>query len=150
MSSVGWKEFEASAPEIARFGLERLHGHVAYLATIRRNHLPRLHPVTPIIGDGHLYLFMEPTSPKGKDLERGSAYVLHSTVADNLGSNGEFQLTGYANRMSDTADRQHAASLADYEIEDRYILFELSILEAFSTIYQDDGPVRARWNSSST
>ena len=150
MSSVGWKEFEANAPELARFGMERLHGQVAYLATIRKNRLPRLHPVTPIIGDGHLYLFMEPTSPKGKDLERGSAYVLHSAVADALGSNGEFQLTGYANRVSNETTRQHAISVATYELEGHYILFELSILEAFSTVYRDDGPVRSRWNASST
>ncbi len=149
MSSVGWKEFEASAPELARFGMDRLHGHVAYLATIRKNTLPRLHPVTPIIGDGHLYVFMEPTSPKGRDLERGSAYVLHSAVADALGSNGEFQLTGYANRVRSATTRQHAVSVATYELEARYILFELSIIEAFSTVYRDDDPVRTRWNASS-
>ena len=149
MTSVSWKEFEARAPELAQFGRERLHGQVAYLATIRKNDLPRLHPVTPIIGDGHLYVFMEPTSPKGKDLERGSAYVLHSCVADTLGSNGEFQLTGYANRVSDETVWQHAVSVATYELEARYILFELNIIEAFSTVYRDQDPVRTRWNASS-
>ncbi len=148
MTSVSWKEFEASAPELAQFGRERLHGHVSYFATIRKNNLPRLHPLTPIIGDGHLYLFMEPTSPKGKDLDRGSAYVLHSSVADNLGSNGEFQLTGYANRVADATARQQAVSLAPYEPEARYILFELGIVEALSTIYRDDAPVRTRWKGS--
>ncbi len=148
MTSVSWKEFQASAPELAQFGRERLHGHVSYFATIRKNNLPRLHPVTPIIGDGHLYLFMEPTSPKGKDLDRGSAYVLHSSVADILGSNGEFQLTGYANRVRDATARQQAVSLAPYEPEARYILFELGIVEALSTVYRDDGPIRTRWKGS--
>ena len=148
MASVSWKEFEACAPELAQFGSERLNGRVSYFATVRKNNLPRLHPLTPIIGDGHLYVFMEPTSPKGKDLDRGSAYVLHSSVADNLGSNGEFQLTGYANRVSDATAWQQAASLAAYEPEARYILFELSIIEAFSTVYYDDGPVRKRWKGS--
>ena len=148
MGSASWKEFEASVPELAQFGMERLHGGVSYFATIRNNNLPRLHPVTPIIGDGHLYVFMEPTSPKGKDLDRGSPYVLHSSVADTLGSNGEFQLTGYGNRIRDTAARQRAVSLAPYEPEARYILFELSIIEALSTVYRDDGPVRTRWKES--
>ena len=149
MISASWKEFEASAPELAQFGRERLHGHVSYLATIRKNNLPRLHPLTPIIGDGHLYLFMEPTSPKGKDLDRGSAYVLHSSVADTAGSNGEFQLTGYADRVRDATARQHAISVASYEPEARYILFELSIVEAFSTVYRNDLPVRTRWKAPS-
>ena len=148
MISVSWKEFEASAPELAQFGRKRLHGLVSYLATIRKNNLPRLHPITPIIGEGHLYVFMEPTSPKGKDLDRGSAYVLHSSVADNLGSNGEFQLTGFANRVRDATARQQAVSLAPYEPEVQHILFELSIIEALSTVYRGDRPVRARWKAS--
>ena len=148
MTSVRWKEFEAGAPEVARFGRERLHGHVAYLATIRKNNLPRLHPITPIIGEGHLYVFMEPTSPKGKDLDRGSAYVLHSSVADNEGSNGEFQLTGFANRVHDARARQQAVALAPYEPEANDILFELGIIEALSTVYRGDRPVRARWKAS--
>ena len=149
MASASWKEFEVSDPELAKFGRERLHGRVSYFATIRRNNLPRLHPLTPIIGEGHLYVFMEPTSPKGKDLERGSAYALHSSVADNLGSNGEFQLTGYANRVRNATERQQAISASLYEPKEHYILFELRIVEAFSTIYQDDGPERRRWKLSS-
>ena len=72
MVSVSWKELEANAPELAEFGWQRLNGQVSYFATIRKNNLPRLHPVTPIVGEGHLYLFMEPTSPKRNDLNRGS------------------------------------------------------------------------------
>jgi hypothetical protein len=147
MNSVSWKEFEVSAPELAQFARERLHGHVSYFATIRKNSLPRLHPLTPIIGGGHLYVFMEPTSPKGKDLERGSAYAMHSSVADNQGSNGEFQLTGYANRVNDTAERKQAASLATYKPEARHILFELGIVEALSTVYRDDDSVYTRWKA---
>ena len=148
MISVSWKDFESNVPELAEFGRERLHGQVSYFATIRKNNLPRLHPVTPIIGEGHLYLFMEPTSPKQHDLIRGSAYVLHSSVADNDGSNGEFQLTGYADRVRDARPRQQAVALAPYEPEAHHILFELGILEALSTVYRDDAPVRARWKAS--
>jgi hypothetical protein len=149
MISVSWKDLESNVPELAEFGRDRLHGQVSYFATIRKNNLPRLHPVTPIIGEGHLYLFMEPTSPKRHDLIRGSAYVLHSSVADNDGSNGEFQLTGFAKLIGDKAVWQQAAALADFdfefEIEVHHILFELGIVEAFSTVYRDEGPERIRW-----
>ncbi len=90
---------------------------------------------------------MDATSPKGKDLERGSAYVLHSSVADNDGSNGEFQLTGYAQRVADAESWSQAASLALEECEAHHILFELGIIEAFSTVYRDDDPVRTTWNT---
>ncbi|MCA1555037.1 MAG: pyridoxamine 5'-phosphate oxidase family protein, partial [Chloroflexi bacterium] len=72
-----WANFAAAAPELAAFGAQRLHGSVAYLATIRPDGAPRVHPVTPIIGEGHLFVFMEPTSPKGKDLQRDNRYALH-------------------------------------------------------------------------
>ena len=45
-----WLELEAAAPEIAAFGAQRLDGKLAYLATVREDAKPRLHPVTPIIG----------------------------------------------------------------------------------------------------
>jgi hypothetical protein len=144
---VSWGELEAAVPELARFGRERLHGEVAYLATVRTDQLPRLHPVTPIIGDGRLYLFMEPTSPKGRDLERGSGYALHSSVRDSEGTNGEFLVVGFGKRCDDPTKRKHAESLASYEIRPRYILFELSVVEATSTTYREDGPTRKRWKA---
>ena len=62
-----WKEFAQQAPELAEFGKARFASGVAYLGTVRTDGSPRVHPVTPILGE-QLFLFMEPTSPKGKDL----------------------------------------------------------------------------------
>lgn len=66
---TSWKESEQQAPEFAEFGKARFQSGVAYLGTLRPDGSPRVHPVTPIIGE-QLFLFMEPTSPKGKDLQR--------------------------------------------------------------------------------
>ena len=60
-----WDEFATAAPELAAFGLKRLETKVAYLATLRRDGSPRVHPVSPFVADGHLFVYMEPTSPKG-------------------------------------------------------------------------------------
>ena len=65
---MSWKLLEDQHPELAAFGSARLNGRVAYLATVRKDGSPRVHPMTPIIGEGHLFVFMEPTSPKGHDL----------------------------------------------------------------------------------
>jgi hypothetical protein len=142
---MSWKELEAANPELATFGAQRLATGVAYLATIRKDGSPRLHPVTPIIGQGHLFLFMEPTSPKGHDLRRDGRYALHSSVSDSSGASGEFLVTGRARFIEDHDLRLLAAQSASYTPADRYILFELSLETASSTIYRDGQPVRERW-----
>ena len=84
---MSWGTLEEKAPELAAFGVSRLHGRVAYLATLRQDGSPRLHPMTPIIGQGHLFVFMEPTSPKGHDLRRDGRYAIHCAVSDTSGAN---------------------------------------------------------------
>lgn len=118
---------------------------MAYLATVRDGGAPRVHPVTPILGEGRLFLFMEPTSPKGHDLERDSRYAMHSLVTDKNGAPGEFWVMGRAIRATDPAARSIAAAAAAYDPADRYILFELTVEEAASTVYDNGRPVRRRW-----
>lgn len=142
-----WANLASEAPQLAATGEERLHGRVSYLATVRADGSPRVHPVTPIIGDGSLFVFMEPTSPKGRDLERGSRFALHCGVEDNEGSGGEFTCSGIARRLDDAASRERAARHATYAIAERYILFELLTDEAAGKQYADDGAVWSRWRA---
>ena len=140
-----WKILEEQQPELAAFGCERLNGQVAYLATIRKDGSPRVHPMTPIIGQGHLFVFMEPTSPKGHDLQRDGRYAIHCAVSDNSGASGEFSITGRAHVIDNPELRALAVSLASYAPADRYILFEFDIESAASTVYPEDRPVRRVW-----
>jgi hypothetical protein len=140
-----WEAFAAADPELAAFGAERFGNGVAYLATVRRDGSPRVHPVTPIIGGGHLFVFMEPTSPKGYDLRRDGRYMLHSAAADTAGSSGEFCVSGRATLVEDAAGRTAAARAASYAPADRFILFELEVDGAMSTLYEQGQPVRRRW-----
>jgi hypothetical protein len=143
-----WHDFSLAEPELAAFGEERFKHGPAYLATVRADGSPRVHPVTPIIAEGHIFLFMEPTSPKGHDLQRGSGYALHCSVASNDGGGGEFYLMGHAARSDDPAHRVLAATYG-YTPQDHYILFELSVESAFSTVYPGGGkPVRKNWKAS--
>src|SRR4051794_16066121 len=92
-----WSEFVQAAPELAAFGAARLtQGAPAFLATIRSDGKPRVHPVTPVIGGGRLCVFMEPTSPKGRDLRERRWFALHNGVADTAGTGGEFFISGQA------------------------------------------------------
>ncbi len=143
-----WSLLQSNAPELAQAGYERLHGRVAYLATVRPDGTPRSHPVTPIIGEGRLFVFMEPSSPKGHDLRRGSAYALHCGVEGNDGGQGEFLVTGLGQLVDDPPTRELATRLSTYSPAERYILFELSVESALGTTYGDAGPVRRRWDGS--
>ena len=143
---MSWKLLEEANPELAAFGARRLTARPAYLATVRKDGVPRVHPVTPIIGAGRLFLFMEPTSPKGDDLRRGSHFALHAAVEDNEGGAGEFFVTGTGRFLPDPADRAVATAQSQYAPADRYILFELLVDFAMSNVYQADGPpLRLRW-----
>jgi hypothetical protein len=149
--TMSWHLFAAAEPELAAFGKERLHDKVAYLATIRTDGAPRLHPVRPIVTDDRLLIFMEPTSPKGYDLRRDGRYVLHGSVTDPGGEPWElyeFYVDGRAALVADPAIRQSANAATSFPRDAHFILFELSVESAFSTVYGADGqPARRRWQA---
>jgi hypothetical protein len=145
---MSWKTLEVGNPELAAFGATRLHGKVAYLATLRKDGSPRLHPMTPIIGEGHFFVFMEPTSPKGHDLRRDGRYTIHCSVTDISGASGEFAVSGQARPIDDPALRAVATRLCPYTPSDRYVLFEFDPERAASTVYDGGRPIRREWKSS--
>ena len=143
---TSWQAFAQQAPELAAFGEARFGRGVAYLGTVRADGSPRVHPVTPIIGE-QLFLFMEPTSPKGKDLQRDGRYTLHCAVEDSSGGEGEFYVRGRASRIDDPRVRAQAVQAASYVPQDRYILFCLSVEFAFMNTYGDGGATPRRWQT---
>ena len=145
--TISWGEFAKLEPELARFGAERLTAAPAYLATIRRTGAPRVHPVTPIFTANGLFLFMEPTSPKGRDLREQGWFALHNGVPDNAGSGGEIHLVGRGLSMDDPGLWSQVAEAASYTPIDRYVLFEFEVSEARCHGYGDvPMPATQRWS----
>jgi len=143
---TSWAEFAEHAPQFAAFGKSRFESGVAYLGTLRPDGGPRVHPVTPIVGD-QLFLFMEPTSPKGKDLQRDARYSLHCAVENMSGGNGEFYVRGRATLSDDPQLREQAIKASPYAPQDYYILFVFSIEFAFMNNYVDGKANPQRWQS---
>jgi hypothetical protein len=144
---TSWADFRGAAPELAEFGKERLSGNApAYLATVRGKALPRVHPVQPIVSPNRLMLFMFPSSPKAHDLQNDGRFGLHTAVADNDGSNGEFFLRGRARLVADEAVRAEAAEWG-YRPRREYILFELGVEQAVANEYQEGKPSYTRWRA---
>lgn len=148
---LGWADFAAEAPALEAFGRRRLERRIAYLATVRADGSPRVHPVSPFIGGGCLAIYMEPTSPKVTDLRRDARYALHCAVEDNEGGEGEFYVTGRAEEVTG-AERRAAASAwaaaAGYQALERHVFFEFKLGQVLATTY-DEGPKRERWRADS-
>ena len=106
---MSWADLEGSDPDLAATGAARLAAGYASLATTRRDGSPRVHPVSPLVGGGRLFVFMDPASPKGhdlrRDLRRDGRYALHSAVGSPEEGQAELLLTGRAGPAEDPAVR---------------------------------------------
>jgi hypothetical protein len=144
---IPWGEFATREPELARFGESRLTVVPAYLATVRRSGIPRVHPVTPILTGTGLFVFIEPASPKGKDLRERGWFALHNGVPDDEGTGGEFSVAGHGLAVDDPDVRSLVAAAASYPPLDRHVLFELRLREARCKGYGDVAlPPTRRWS----
>ena len=147
---MNWQAFADAEPELAAFGAERLHDQVAYLATLKADGSPRLHPVRPVVTVGRLFVFMEATSPKVHDLARDPRCALHATAtSDQPWDLREFGVEGTARRIDEAEGRSTANAGSAFPRDERFLLYELSIASAFSTTYGADGrPQRRRWRAT--
>jgi hypothetical protein len=146
---MSWHALAAAAPDLATFGAERLHDRVAYLATLKADGSPRLHPVRPVVAGGRLFVFMETTSPKVGDLTRDGRCALHATATgDEPWDLREFAVEGAAVPVDDAAVRATADAGSAFPRDERFVLFELRVEAAMSTVYGTDGrPHRERWRA---
>jgi len=119
---ASWTEFVDAAPELAETirGLVHQFGPgFGYLATVRHDGGPRVHPVSPIITDEGLFCFVV-DSPKRRDLDRDGRYALHSFPPEDR--DDEAYLSGRAVQVTDPerrarlAHRTRAATSIDWRL----------------------------------
>jgi hypothetical protein len=151
-----WREFADECPDIAENGLDLLFQHevgLAYLATVRADGGPRVHPISPLLAKHLLLAFIIP-SPKRDDLLRNGLYSMHSfPTRDN---DDAFVLSGRAAVITDpvivgaardvylTARRMPQAP-PDFDTEK---LFEFRIESALHTKtkgWADRSPEHTTW-----
>ena len=148
---VRWSDYEAAMPDMAAAGRTLLYTHglgLGYLATIRPNGGPRLHPFCPILAVGGLWGFINHTSPKGRDLLRDGRYAIHAFP--NGRNDDEFTVDGRAVACDDeaTAGAVRAAYGATYQTPDDETLFEFRIERALLSVYDEKStwpPVYTKW-----
>jgi hypothetical protein len=99
---ASWAEFERGSREVAEAGRGLLYQFgigLGYLATVRKDGGPRLHPFCPVIFEGGLYGLIAP-SPKQRDLLRDGRYAVHSFPRPDR--DDEFYITGTARHLDDS------------------------------------------------
>ena len=138
---MSWKELEERAPKVATLGIEKLNRKIAYLAILNKDGSPRLHPITPFIGNGMLFMFTEPSSPKIRYLRQDGRYALHCSVDRKEGESLiEFLVSGVANIINDRSVRTAAANIAASPVlSDDYVLFEFQVYKVMLIEYDNEG-----------
>jgi hypothetical protein len=142
-----WAEFQRGDARLAAFGRERLHGHVCFHATLRRDGSPRVHPVEPWVAAGLLMVRFRRQSPKVREVGRDGRYALHSPMDNSDGVGGEFLVRGWMEQISP----DHPAAIEFARATRTPLAFyALSVEEAVGTTYEgaDRDPVYRRWRSS--
>jgi hypothetical protein len=150
-----WGELRQVAPELAEAGeklLLRLRPGVgrAFIATLRRDGAPRLHPISVVYACERLYVIIPPGSPKCVDLIRDGRYAMQAFPLPENEASAEFYLAGVAERIQDPAVCQAIADKTGIRVEEGEVLFELLVQRAmFTRLVElgtpDEHPVHSIW-----
>lgn len=139
---VRWEEFAKQAPEIAEAGRVLFYQFgpgLAYLATVRRDGGPRLHPVCVNLVDGGLYTLVVP-SPKRQDLLRDGRFALHSfsspTADDEFFAAGRVVHHESPELIARVREAQHRTGATTSDTE---ALFEYCFQRALYSRYKPHG-----------
>jgi len=135
---VTWKEFAAAEPDLAEVGCSLLFQFkvgLAFLATVRRDGAPRLHPVCPVLSGDRLFVLITSTSPKLRDLLRDGRYAVQTFPQPKAGSD-EFSVAGKAVLVEDPAVRANILRDVRHMADASEIAFELLIDRVMHTRWE--------------
>ncbi len=128
---ANWSDFAAGSPALAasiRSAIYQYGTGLGFLATVRPDGGPRVHPVSPAIVGRGLYCCMV-DSPKRRDLERDGRYALHTYPADD--NDDEAGLRGWVRPVTDAQKIRTIGAEMRADPRTRWWLYEMRIEMAF-------------------
>lgn len=145
---VTWSDFAARSPSMAARGEALLARHqLAYLATVRADGSPRLHPVSPQLIEGRLWVCTPRGSLKARDQLHDPRCVLHWLPGED---DFEFRVRARARPCTDPAEAARIAAAGPHYFRPDQHLFEYDIEEVATARWVNVGQagtyaVRERW-----
>ena len=141
---MNWSKFAEAAPDLARWGEERMKATgLALVGTVRKDGLPRISPVEPLIVDGQLYLGMMYRSRKALDLLRDPRCLVQTVVCNRNDPAEDLKLRGRAAEITDpgAVERYCRALYAaiNWCPDGQFHLFALEIESAAFIKYLENG-----------
>jgi hypothetical protein len=143
---AGWNSFEQEAPELATVARDLWERYgLMYLATVRADGSPRVHPVVPLLAGGRIFVAIAQQSPKWWDIGRDSRCLLHCLPG---GRDDEVVLRCHAQEAPEA--RQIVRQVARHQVhdDDHIIEFDLTQVEVgwWEHVGQPDTySIRMRW-----
>ena len=104
---IRWSEFAALRPDLEPVARGMLYQHglgLGFLATVRADGGPRVHPICPVLAE-NLYAFIVP-GPKLADLRRDGRYALCSETCAPPRHDDNVYLTGTIEELVDPPLRE--------------------------------------------
>jgi hypothetical protein len=145
-----WADLDAAQPALAQAGRALFYQFgvgLAFLATVRSDGGPRLHPICVIVAEGGLWAFIIP-SPKCADLRRNGSYALHAYPPEQV--DDEFYVTGRATEVLDPTLRAAVAAAYQNTVADDHVLFHFDLARCLLGTYRERGawpPAYTRWSA---
>lgn len=153
-----WIEFSLEDPKLASLGKKLLfqsgsHIGLAFLATLREDGAPRLHPISLVFNNDRLYVLIPPTSPKCNDLIRDGRYAMQAFPPPKNIDNEEFYLAGRAEPIHDLVMRQTLITNTKIHVGENEVLFELLLDRAMYSKLEKRGtpeehPIHRMWRAN--
>ena len=133
--AVTWGAFRTARPDLEAKGREFLYEYgvgLAFLATVRQDGGPRVHPICPVLVDDRLYGLIVP-GPKLNDLRRDPRYALHTETYPPPRQDDGFYMTGTAVEVRDAATQDRIATqfLAERGQKERWPGFDDQVMFEF-------------------
>ncbi len=149
-SAAAWDTFATAEPEMAAVLRKILEWiPISYIATVRKDGAPRVHPFCPIFARGRMFIAINPTSPKRWDLARDGRYAMHALPGKD---DGEFYMTGQATLVEDDDIRQAVVEGAGHTVHPADWVFELGAEYVMTAHWEKVGKpdtyaVRKEWRA---
>jgi len=153
-----WNEFSAEQPALAEQGKRMLfrtreHVGLVFIATLRKDGAPRLHPISLVIYKDHVYVIIPRNSPKCADLIRDGRYALQASPPPDNEDSEEFYFAGCAAQIQDPIFQQALMDDTGITVEENEIFFELLLDRVMYTKSAnrgapDERPIHQKWRAS--